>query len=347
MLVDGVWLLGPGDESPEIRKIKKFLATKFPSYAGTLVDNDVYDQATFDVVSEMQRRYGMPVDGLIGYSTKIRMGYLVPPPVVKTKPVVIYTLNGAGVTMWQGYAADMAAELCRQNPRCYWQPIGFDSKPVPMKSGIEQGTAEFVRLLLEVHPGGQFMVISYSEGAIIAANVYDMLRDPGSPIAHRRKDLLTVCAYGNPRRQERHGFPGGIEVSGFGIVTPNLEDTEELWWDFANGDEIPGGSGEDLYATSSDADGPALNQMRAIWSVVYSGNLWPLTREIGKAMVMPWRWFGAVKAIAKASKFFGTGTRSHVSYHVSYPIVGDPRDSWRIGFDHLAEVGRSSAPSGC
>lgn len=252
---------------------------------------------------------------------------------------MIYTINGAGVTMWDGYAADMARELCKQFPFFAFQPIGYDSRPVPMKPGIEQATAEFVRQLTQVHPTGTWMGIFYSEGAIAGSNILDMLRDPNSLIAHRYQDCLAVVTYGNPRREEGHTFPGGIGVSGFGVVTPNLVDTPLLWWDFANGDEVPGSGGEDLYTTSADASGVALKNIRAIWVIVYNGNPAQLAKEIAKALIMPWRWFGAAKAIVKAAKFFGAGTRPHIDYNLSYPIAGDPRDAWRIGCDYLAAVG--------
>jgi hypothetical protein len=259
--------------------------------------------------------------------------------VFRGQQIMIYTANGAYVTMWEGYAADMARELCSQFAHFAFQPVAFDPKPVPMKQGVEEGVAEFVRQLTVVHPTGPFMIIVYSEGAIIGSRVYDMLRDPTSSIAHRRKDLLAAVAIGNPRREEGHLFPGAIPVSGFGIVEPNLVGTEELWWDFANGDETPGSGGEDLYATSSDAKGAALSNMRAIWKIVWNGNPLTLAAEIAKAIFMPWRLPGAVQAMSKAAKFFGAGTRPHIDYQESYPIAGDPRDSWRIAFDYLAGVG--------
>lgn len=253
---------------------------------------------------------------------------------------VIYTCNGAGVTMWDGYAADMARELCKLFPGWYWQPIGFDPRPVPMKPGVMQGTDEHMRQLQEVHPAGKWVAAYYSEGAIIGANVLDRLRDPRNPINHRLADCLAVVAYGNPRREKEHGFPGGVKVSGFGIVEPNLKDTPLWWWDFANGDEIPGSGGEDLYATSSDAKGVALQNMRAIWKIVWDGNPTQLAIAIAKAICMPWRWGGAAVAIVKAAKFFGSGTAPHCDYHLSYPIPNDHRDSWRIGFDYLAGIMR-------
>lgn len=235
----------------------------------------------------------------------------------------------------------MARELIKLFPRgnWYWQPVGYDSsKPVPMKPGVMGGTDEFVRLLLEVHPTGKHVWVAFSEGAIIAANVFDRMRDPRNPVSKRLPDLLAVVAIGNPRREREHGFPGCITTSGFGIVEPNLKDTPSYWWDFANGDEIPGSGGEDLYATSSDAKGVALQNMRSIWKIVWDGNPTQLLIAIAKAICMPWRWGAAAVALAKAIRFFGAGTGPHVDYHVSYPIKDDHRDSWRIGFDYLAGI---------
>jgi hypothetical protein len=250
---------------------------------------------------------------------------------------LLITINGAGVTMWDGYQSDLARALCRAFPFFAHQPIGFDSRPAPMKPGIDQGTAEVIRQLTEVHPTGTVIFIVYSEGAIIGSNILDLLRDPASPIHHRLPDVVAAVAFGNPRREKEHGFPGGIVTSGFGIVTPNLQDTPTWWWDFANGDETPGSGGEDLYATCSDASGVALANMRAIWKIVYSGNPSALAKEIGKALIMPWRWGGAAKAMIKAARFFGSGTRPHIDYHVSFPIAGDPRDSWKIAGPELTD----------
>jgi hypothetical protein len=263
--------------------------------------------------------------------------------VFRGKTIVIFTVNGAGVTMWDGYAADMARELCKQHPWGYWQPIGYDSKPTPMKPGIDQGTAEFVRQLLEVHPTGLFMGIFYSEGAIIGSNILDILRDPSSPIHHRYKDFIAAVTYGNPRREQGHTFPGGIPVSGFGIVEPNLEFTPTWWWDFANGSEIPGSAGEDLYTTCSDASGQTLKNMRDVWKSIYTGDPGSTVGMVFKTIFLPWKWAGGVKTIVKAGAFFGSGTRPHIDYHVSYPIAGDPRDAWRIGFDYLAGAGSAAA----
>lgn len=260
--------------------------------------------------------------------------------------VVIFTLNGAGVTLWDGYAADMARALCAQFPWFYFQPIGFDARPTPMKPGLDQGVTEFIRQLLEVHPTGPFVIISYSEGAIIASDIYDMLRDSASPIAHRRQDLLAAVCYGNPRREEGNVPPGCIDPGGFGIVTPNLVDTESLWWNFANGPTVPGAGGWDLYTTCSGAQPGSvqLQDMRQVWATIYTGSPWQLTKMIASSIFLPWKWSGALKAAIAAGSFFGSGTLPHVDYNVSYPIPGDNRDSWRIGFDYLSTSIPAAAP---
>lgn len=345
MIIGGVWVLGEGDHSPEIRKIKAFMRKKFASYAGNLADTELFDQQMVVAVTQMQDNYGIPrsiFTGTIGYTTKVRMGYLP-----RVAPV-FYTFNGAGVTMWDGYFADMAREIIRQFPGLiYWQPVGFDSRPTPMVAGIVGGTKETVRLLTapDAHPTGPFLFGAYSEGAIIASNVYDMLRDPESPIGHRYKDFLGASTLGNPRRQKDHTFPGGIPLDGEGIVDPTLVNTQESWWDFANGKEIPGAGGEDLYTTMSGATGEEAHVMRTVWGFVY--NVWDGFSDLGKELLHllgnPLELsIGAVKALVAATTFFGgQHLVPHTDYHVSYPIAGDGRDAWKIAFDHSVALART------
>jgi hypothetical protein len=338
VIIGGVWVLGLGDSSPEIRKIKAFMRIKFASYCGNLADTELYDQQMVAAVTEMQRRYGLPpgpFTGTIGYSTKVLMGYL------KKTPPVLFTFNGASVDMWTGYQSDLARAL--PPGLVTWQPVGYDSKPFPMAGGLAGGTAETVRLLTDVtaHPTGPFIFLAYSEGAIIASNVYDMLRDPNSAIGHRRKDFLGAATWGNPRRENGHTFPGGIPIDGEGIVAPTLKNTEAFWWDMANGKEIPGSQGEDLYTTMSGATGKEAEYMRDIWGFVY--NVWDgvsdLTVDIFQLLGNPvGLGIPAVKALLAATAFFGGGLKPHGDYQSSFPIRNDPRDAWRIAFDHIVQL---------
>ena len=108
---DGLWVLGKGDSSPEIRRIRAFLRRKFASYAGHLADIELFDQELVDVVMELQSRYGVTVTGWIGYSDKVRMGYIqVTPPAKST----LYTVCGTGVPWWIGPDADIGRRHWRR-----------------------------------------------------------------------------------------------------------------------------------------------------------------------------------------------------------------------------------------
>ncbi len=261
---------------------------------------------------------------------------------------LLITVNGASVDMWTGYQSDLARELCKQFPYFAWQPIGYDSRPTPMKPGIDQAVAEIVWQLVVVHPVGTFMMILYSEGAIIGSTILEMLRDPTSPIGHRYQDCLAVVAFGNPCREAGNVAPGCIDPGGFGIVEPNTVGTPSMWWNFANGPTVPGAGGWDLYTTCSGA-APGSNElkdMRAVWKTIYTGSPGSLAGMIATTILLPWKWVGGFRAMGAAASFFGSGTLPHCDYQTSYPIPGDNRDCWKIAFDYLAQVGaQGPAPS--
>jgi hypothetical protein len=244
---------------------------------------------------------------------------------------VLYTINGAGASMWDGYQADIARALGTQ--WFFWQPIGYNSNPFPMKPGLDAGTKEFVRQLTDVHPTGTFAMIVYSEGAIIGANIYDMLRDPASSIFHRRNDFIGAATFGNPRRQKGHTFPGCPDPGGEGIVTPTQVGVEDSWWDFAN----PG----DLYTTMDGATGEEAADMRAIWNFVY--NVWngvgSLTKQIFKMLGNPLLSIAAIEAMIAAMKFFGGGLRPHMDYHLTTPLPGNGLTCWQLAYNHLNDIG--------
>ena len=274
---------------------------------------------------------------------------------------ILYTCNGAGVDMWTGYQADIARYMI--NPwnsiwaqfvgeqvdvKVQWQPIGYDSKPVPMGSGITAGTAEFVRQLTQVWPTGPFLACAYSEGSIILANIWDMLNDPSSPIHHRLPDFLGAATFGCPRRMAGHTFPGGMPVRGQGIVTPNMGDPglvppPDTWWDFANDKTIPGAAGDDLYTTCCGETGDGLADMRSIWGFVY--NFWdgvtPLTKALLKFFGLDFvkSAAGMISTIVVAVEFFGTEQLApHTDYQWSMPLPGSNLTSWQLALSHLASL---------
>jgi len=304
VIVNGVWYLGPGDSSPEIRKIKAFMRRKFASYAGTLSDTDLYDQQMFDAVSEMQRCYSLPVNGLIGYSTKIRMGYLTvaPPP----KPTLL-TVNGSGVDMWTGPQADIARAV---EDIYYWQPIGYDSKPFPMAPGVAQARAE-LGIQLDRHPGPFSMVI-YSEGALAGSKFfkYDLL--PANGVYHHRlPDLKKVVAIGNPYRERDvvwsvDGNPARPGTQG--ISDDRLVNTPPWWREMAHRG--------DIYAENTVDDAGEFKT--SIYMLVQGqvvGGQDSLFAQIIELVGNPFgEGFAAARAIISGIGFFGAGTTPHVNY---------------------------------
>lgn len=304
MLVNGVWWLGPGDSGDEIRKIKAFMRQKFPSYAGSLADTPLYDQAMVNAVSEMQRRYGLPVNGLIGYSTKVKMGYLkvAPPP----KPTLI-TVNGAGVDMWTGPQADVARAV---QDIYYWQPIGYDSKPVPMAPGVAQARAE-IGHQIDLHPG-LIAAVVYSEGALAFSKfvLHDMLPD-GAPYRHRLKDLKRVVAFGNPYRENSvvwdvDGNPARPGTQG--ISDERLYSTPPWWKEVAHHG--------DIYTENTvDNAGEFKTSIYKCVQNQWAGGPDSLLSQIIELVGNPFgEGFAAAKAIISGIGFAAKGTAPHTNY---------------------------------
>ena len=260
---------------------------------------------------------------------------------------VVYTVQGTGQPdpMGTGYPADLARAL---DPDIWeWQPVGnYPATAFPMQPSIDAGEAELVRLITQVHPDRTFALVGYSQGAIITSNVYDRLRF--GDLQQYRDQLIAGVTWGNPRREQGHTIPGGIDPRGHGIVTPNLVNTEDLWWDFACGATMVNSPGQDLYTTCGyDGNAESVADEEAIWDIVDKGTLtsaMPLAEQVfklvmaasgGAVAVLPGG-ISAVVAILDALNFFVIkGISPHTSYQVVQPRAGDPRDCWRMALDYL------------
>ena len=286
-----------------------------------------------------------------------------------TDKVVLFSINGAGGSMWSGYQADLAAYLTdpsldvlaqflgpEYGVKYHWQPIGYDSSPFPMQKGTDLGVREVVRQLIQVYLTEDFVFSLYSMGAIIGGIVLDLLRGVKSPLTARFSDLPDIThryagyrgavAFGNPRREQGHTttLPGSIDPGGHGIVTPNLVDTPDNWWDFAAGKNMVGSPGQDLYATCG-YDGNAQSQAdeEAIWHIVNSvevvgkGSITDVLLQLSKNPIPGG--VAALRAVLDAGMFFiVSGIRPHTSYQFTIPVAGDPRDCWGLALQHLADL---------
>ncbi|MDD7812638.1 peptidoglycan-binding domain-containing protein [Mycobacterium sp. CSUR Q5927] len=210
---DGKWIgWGIGDTDPKVTTFRQFMARKFASYAGDLGDSPVYDQQLADAVSEMQRRYGLPVTGVINYATQVKMGFITPPP--PDRPIM-FTVEGHLSDMWRGPVADTATILENEG-HCWHQPIGYNNGAIPFDN--DSGVQQLARLVgatvmdngRPFPPGTPWSLGLFSQGAIVGFDFYCRYLQPGQPLEWRAKDLRGVLAYGPPCRQQGSAAPWAL-----------------------------------------------------------------------------------------------------------------------------------------
>ncbi len=312
MIIGGQWVgLGLGDSSLEIRKIKEYMRRKFGSYAGHLADTELYDQQMVSIVMEMQRRYKVPVTGIIGYSTKLLMGYLKPDPSVKA---TLFTVHGTGVTMWDGPPADTA----RAVENVYrWQPIGnYPARPFPMGPSVDLGRAELVRQI-NLNPG-PFAMAGYSQGAIVTSQVwkYD-ISNPRGILHHRLGDVRKIVTWGNPMRQAGKAYGTTLPAPGpgaHGIADDLLTDTPDFQRDYAHQG--------DLY---TDCEGESGENKTAIYKIVMGQRVLSgadsILAQVLELVANPGPGTMALyRSILDAGMFFSKGTGPHVNYNIQPAI---------------------------
>lgn len=282
------------------------MRNKFRSYAGHLADTDLYDEQLVTAVMEMQRRYGIPVTGHIGYSDKVRMGYLVvqPPPLP-----TLYTVCGTGVPWWVGPDADIGRAV--EGARRYrWQPVGYPAQPFPMWPSVLLGVAELARLV-EATPG-RFSLIGYSQGAIVTGQFFKHHLLTGS-LRHRLPDLIKYVSLGDPMRPDNVVHPDGngkpCRDNTGGILEDRLTDLPPRFRTY--------GHEGDLYTDVELNDEG--EHKRAIGKIVMGSNVFggsdSILAQLVEVGLSPFgEGMAMAKAILDAGMFFGRGTAPHTSY---------------------------------
>jgi hypothetical protein len=211
----------------------------------------------------------------------------------------------------------------------YFQPTGYPAAPFPMWPSIQQGRAEVIRLLNEVHPTGDIYGAGYSQGAVVWSLVYqfDML-PAGAPLHHRLDDLKRVVTWGNPCREQGvangNRFAGWPVPEGRGIMETQyrLKDTPDWWFDFAHGANSPWG--RDLYTDTPDTDEGEWEE--AICKIVMGHNIFTGTNSILAQCVESVQRpvaevYAMFEAIVTAGMFFAVQqTGPHVNYDIGPAI---------------------------
>lgn len=291
--------------------------------------------------------------GVLTYDTKLALGVIVkdpvPTPAAPAPPISIvhFSINGAGSQWNMGYPFDIGELLDKE--KCYHQPIGYNTAPIPMSKGVADGVAEFIAQLDRPRgPKGEtcaelpWCATVYSMGAIVFMTV--LMRILHGDLKRFKATYQGSVAFGNPAREQDHAHPGCSHPDGEGIAwTKAIHGTPDAHWDMVADKDMEGSSGDDLYTklAKDDMSPGQVKNMRSVWQIINTGNPLSLGAAVAKLMLMP-SFEGTVdaaKAAFAALNFFVVEqTGPHVTYQFIQPIPGDPRDCWRIALDYMNEI---------
>lgn len=358
---NGAWLgWALGDNSTTdftVRSFKQFAKRMYASYMGDLDDTNLFDAKLQTEIGEMQDKLvtgghlSQFIRGVLDLPTEYASGFKVKPPPGPDYTCVAFSINGAGSTWFQGYPYDIGEALDKS--RCLHQPIGYDTNPVPMQTGVNDGVTEFIRQLDLPRPqfGGRncttipWLGIFYSMGALVGMTV--LMRILYGDLQRFKSTYMGSSAFGNPMRQANHVYPGGIPVDGEGIATTDTYVIPDCHWDFVSSKGMTGGSGDDLYAKVGGADellensALSLADLRAVWRIVDTGNPLNLAVQIGELVLSPSfsKIEGAFSAAWNAAQFFIIGgLRAHTEYQAVQTRAGDTRSAWDQALWHSADL---------
>ena len=243
----------------------------------------------------------------------------------------LFTVNGTGVTMWDGPPADMARAL--GDERWYWQPVGYPSATFPMLPSRQAGVTECVRLI-KLFPG-KIVLAGYSQGALITATVWrDHILNPDGELHDRLNDVVAIIQWGDPMRcpgiangnvfagQPMPKFLDGA-VTG-GIAGPDCltaAQTPDFLLSFANDG--------DLYACAPTGPNPWTNEAavgkveKLIYDFIQQAtfvDVMAIAEEVLKVAVIPTSYLiPMIHAVMNAGLFFAAGMNAP---HYHYPIDG-------------------------
>lgn len=360
-LPSGEFVWGLGDNSSTnntVRDFKAFARRMYKSYMGDLADTNLFDQQMVDRVSMMQdkleasNRFQNPhTRGVLDLETEYASGYKmrVPPGPL----CIFFSITGAGGVWDAGYPYDIGESIQPGVPvdrRFYYhQPIGYNTNPFPMNTGVQDGISEFIRQLDMPRPnfGGRncttipWSYNFYSMGALVGMAVVDRVLH--GDLGRFKATYLGGSTEGNPRRQENHTFPGCLNSDSMGISQPNDHDMPDEHWDFAASKDMPGAGGDDLYTKvgGPGEDAAAQKNQRAVWDIVNKGNPLSLFAAVGMLMLNPsftGGWDAGVAAFKALNFFVVQGITPHTRYQFTLPIANDPRNCWELAREHAVDL---------
>jgi Cutinase len=255
----------------------------------------------------------------------------------KRRPIAVYELSGTFRLVGDITSGVPTDNWFKSNfdDRFQWIAVPYKADFYPMKDSVAQGVTNLIKQINARN--GPFVLVGYSQGAGIVANVYEAIRY-GS-LTPRRADFLGGVVFGNPRRQAGHTFPRCPNPGGHGIAGDIagadylLSDCEELWWDFA----APG----DQAACTPDSQ--AGQWESAIYQTLlsnYTGDIHEMLALVGNGI--PNAMLAVELAHGIKNLFHGFVTSgAHAQYQnpAYHPLPGDLRSCIEIARDHINSLG--------
>jgi hypothetical protein len=153
------------------------------------------------------------------------------------EPVTTHIRNlSGGFITWDG---DDPFPLLIDPALCSYRYVDYPAATVNMGGSIAEGVRWTINEIK--NKPGEVILAGYSQGACVAAGVYDAFRQ--GELAYRRKDLRAMVTFGSPVREAGHTFIGSSGYSGIfdingssrggrGLFPNRLKDTEPFVYDF-------------------------------------------------------------------------------------------------------------------
>lgn len=308
-----------GDRNETVRawraKMNAWFGGLYTRLLGPLpMDTNEYGQRAKSWQEEYERRTGQVVDGVASDQDLRGLGIPVP------SKVVIFTVAGTGANWDVGYPFDLAR--WQDQERVILQPIGYPAAMFPMGPSVNQGIDELVnqmRIHLDAEPSRKFILIGYSQGALVTSKVLQRMQGSGD-LARYMDRCIAGVTFGNPARE--HGkYVGTNNPGGQGLDPKCIANTPSWWYDYCTvGDIYGAGPGND--------DHEAAEYMTSIFLAV-QGHLLTgqdnLAQQVFELFLNPFGEAPAVmKAIASGIGFFTSNppTAPHIEYHVRECVPG-------------------------
>jgi pimeloyl-ACP methyl ester carboxylesterase len=216
------------------------------------------------------------------------------------------------------------ADLLDTNKYAIWG-IAYPAS-LAFRTSVNGGVRVLTTAINSLDPGQDFVLIGYSQGAMIASQVLKDLQS--GKIKNRLADLKATVVLGNPCRKAGVIFPGGTDPGGHGIADApkRLTTIPSGWWEFANVGDLAATPGDDTVGLWCTA------LFMAFWSDL--GNILPTIKE-----TMTDAENGGIDLTAYLNELLsyvtGDPTSAHGQYDTYKPISGNNKTSIQLAADYL------------